>query len=543
MTINPPWNERTAIELERRVCPKSLIQFTKSAWPIIDPSEVYLHNWHMDCIAEHLEAAAISSKNRQSDPVNRLLINVPPGTSKSSIASVYFPAWLWGPFGWPSARIIGASHQEPLATRDNRRSRMLIKSPWFQKRWPIDIASDQDAKRLFENEAMGFRESTAVTGMTGKRGHFIIWDDPHTVKGAVSQKETQREEVLTTFKEVLPSRLVSPEHSVIIIIMQRLHEKDVSGHILANDLGYTHVMLPMEFDKIRRCYSVVKPRFMQSEPERLVLYRKRQQWMPKEKLEALLAKVPGAAAEQGEIVEKTVYNVDPRTEPGQLLFEGRFPRHVVERDKVAMGAAGAAGQLQQQPTPRGGLLFNRKWFTPIDQLPQGYRWVRGWDLAGTTRKTSAWTAGVLIGRQPFADGRFCIANVKRFKEGPAGVKKMMKTTANSDAVVFPGVKGSFPRDPGQAGLAQQADLVAHLAPHSYRATPETGSKVDRATPLSAQAEAGNVDMLIGDWNEAFLDEMELFPLGEFADQVDAASRGFMELVTMTESGWHVAGDD
>ncbi|MEO1188995.1 MAG: hypothetical protein AAFW60_07975, partial [Pseudomonadota bacterium] len=203
-------NHTDLLNVDRELAKRSLSEFIQMGWPILEPAELYKHNWHMDTLSDHLMAAAHGD-------LNRLLINVPPGTSKSSASSVFFPAWLWGPAGMPHIRFIGASHEQGLATRDNRRTRLLVESEWYQDRWSVDITSDQNEKTFFENETRGFRQSSAVAGMTGKRGHFVVWDDPQNPEGADS--DVTRETSIRIFKETLTSRLVDPINSVIIIIM------------------------------------------------------------------------------------------------------------------------------------------------------------------------------------------------------------------------------------------------------------------------------------------------------------------------------------
>ena len=130
--------------------------------------------------------------------------------------------------------------------RDNMRMRRLVKSEWYQRLWPLGIAADQDAKLKFENTATGYRAAVAATAMTGHRGDRVLYDDPHSVEGALS--EVQRTSVLRVFAETVTTRLNSPERSAIVVVMQRLHEQDLSGHILERELGYVHLCLPMEFE-------------------------------------------------------------------------------------------------------------------------------------------------------------------------------------------------------------------------------------------------------------------------------------------------------
>jgi len=453
--------------IEREYCKRSLSNFTKRAWKHFDP-QPYVHGWHMDAMAEHLEACARGE-------IARLLINVPPGTSKSTLTSVIFPSWLWGPNGWPQARFIGASYEESLAVRDTRRNRQLITSEWYQKHWPLKLAGDQSEKKNFENEKQGFRQASAVKSMTGKRGDFVIWDDPLSPEKAYS--EVERDTANRVFAETLPSRLIDPSKSVIIIIMQRLHENDVSGYILARELEYVHLCLPMEYESERKCRTSIG-------------------W------------------------------TDPRTKEGELLFPERFPRQVVDRDKNVMGSFATAGQFQQRPVPREGGMFKAQWFNVVKAVPAGTRFLRGWDLAASTKSDSPYTAGVKIGKTP--EGRFVIADVKRERLEAGGVRRLIRNTAAQDGV---SCVVSVPQDPGQAGKAQAQDIIRDLAGFTARSSPESGDKATRADPLAAQCEAGNVDLLLGDWNTAFLDEICAFPFGEYMDQLDAASRAFNELAS------------
>ncbi len=290
--------------VEREFCARSLAAFVRRAWPVVEPSAAYVHGWHIDAIAAHLEAVTRGE-------ITRLLINVPPGMTKSLMVGVLWPAWEWGPRALPQHRFVGAAHAQDLAVRDNMRMRRLVKSEWYQALWPLALAADQDAKLKFENAATGYRAAVAATAMTGHRGDRVLYDDPHSVEGALS--DIQRTAVLRVFSETVTTRLNSPERSAIVVVMQRLHEQDLSGHILERELGYEHLCLPMEFEADRRCRTGI-----------------------------------GFA--------------DPRQADGELLFPERFPAEVVARDKLAMGALAAAGQFQQRPTPRGGGMF------PTEQL-------------------------------------------------------------------------------------------------------------------------------------------------------------------------------
>ena len=305
--------DEMVFEIERANAEASLVEFIQQAWHVIEPGQDYTHGWHVDFICEHLEAIT-DGVEIDGKPYNRLLANVPPGTMKSLILNVFWPSWEWGPRNMPHLRYVCAAHKvENLSARDSRRMRQLITSEWYQKRWGdrVSLAKDQNEKLNFVNSAQGFRIATSITSLTGIRGDRVLIDDPHSVDSASS--EAQRESEVTTFLEAIPSRLNNPISSAIVVIMQRLHEEDVSGVILDKGLGYDHIMLPMRYD-------------------------------------------PGRARATKLGLE------DPRSDEGELLFPQRFPLDVVERDERAMGPYASAGQFQQSPEPRGGGIIKRDWW-------------------------------------------------------------------------------------------------------------------------------------------------------------------------------------
>jgi predicted phage terminase large subunit-like protein len=221
--------------------------------------------------------------------------------------------------------------------RDNVKARRLITSEWYQRHWGdrVKLTSDQNVKTYFETTATGFRQAAASSGITGKRGDRIILDDPHTWESANS--EQQRATTTEWFLGALPTRMNHPKKSAIIVIMQRLHEEDVSGVILEHGgkgLGYDHVMLPMRYDPLR-----------------------------------------GHAAPQGPIYTRLGYQ-DPRRDEGELIFPERFPQAYVDRLESTMGPYEVAGQHQQSPEPKGGGIIKDIWwqlwaapeFPPMDYI-------------------------------------------------------------------------------------------------------------------------------------------------------------------------------
>lgn len=432
-------------------------------------------NWHIEAICSHLEAVT-------DGRLNRLLINVPPGSSKSLIVSVLWPAWEWSK-GLHSLRYLATAFNDGPVKRDTRKCRDLILSEWYRALWP-EVSLTRTAEMSFANSGTGTREGVAFGSLTSQRGDRLIIDDPHSTETAES--EAERNNTTRKFREGALNRLNDQERSAIVVIMQRLHEADISGVILSYGMEFAHLCLPMEFEPERACKTAIGFH-------------------------------------------------DPRTQDGELLDPVRFPRETVNKLKRDMGGHAYAGQYQQRPTPREGGMFKRAWFEGklIDTAPKGTRWVRHWDLAATASKTAARTAGVKLGKAP--DGSFVVGHVALTQSEGHKVRELIRQTAEIDGTA---VEISLPKDPGQAGKVQARDYVSMLAGYSARAERETGEKDVRAEPFAAQCEAGNVYIVRGEWNEVYLDELCNFPNGKFKDQVDASSGAFGRLARLTT----VSGD-
>lgn len=456
-------------DIEREFCKRSLAQFVRRAWHVLEPGQPYIHGWHVEAICDHLEGITHGY-------FNRLLINIPPGTMKSTLSSVFWPAWEWGPLRRQATRFIGASHEEGLATRDNLKMRRLVTSEWFQRLWPTELTTDQNAKTYFENSKTGFRQSCAVKSMTGRRGDRVVWDDPHSVEASLSP--AHRETSLRVFTETLPTRLNNPDRSAIVVVMQRLHENDVSGYILENDLGYEHLCLPMEYEPERKCKTVIGFE-------------------------------------------------DPRTEEGELLFPERFSREVVDRDKKVMGVYATAGQMQQRPAPRTGGFFVWENLKIVDAAPLIKRKVRYWDKAGT-EGGGARTAGVLMGIG--SDDRWYVLDVVKGQWSAAKREKVIKQTAETDGK---DVEIWIEQEPGSGGKESAESTIRNLAGFNIKSERATGDKTVRAEPYAVQVEADNVRLVRGDWNQELIDEHKSFPNGKFKDQIDASGGAFNKLTTKT----------
>lgn len=514
--------EQMLFDVEKELAERRLEDFIAQEWHALEPAREFKHGWHIGAIGEHLTAIT-------ENQITRLLINVPPGFMKSMTTNVFWPAWEWGPRNRPTTRYVSASYSQDLTIRDNRRCRQLIRSETYQQRWGDRFQMDpsQDAKTRFDNDKTGFRIATSVGGLgTGERGDRFIIDDPHNVKDGES--EAKREATILWFTETVTSRMNDPLKSAIIIIMQRVHERDVSGVIMARNLGYEHLMLPMEYEPDRVSYTRVRPSWAHGQPTEV-------RWQPlKGHFKAVSDMTPEEVteADKREMPVLKRWCQDQRTEEGEQLWPERFPEEAVARDRKAAGEYAYAGQYQQRPSPRGGAMFQRHWFQIVQAAPVGGTDVRGWDLAATPEAVNpdaAFTAGVRV--RLANDGRLYVMDVVRGQWGPLDVDKAIKNTATQDGFWIP---QDIPQDPGAAGKTVITHFLKLLAGYTVRFSPETGEKEARAQPVASQAEAGNVLLVAGAWNEAFLEELASFPKGAYKDQVDALSRAYASILAYRE---------
>jgi predicted phage terminase large subunit-like protein len=457
--------ERRAQKAESILLRDSLAYFTKNAWNIVEPMMPFHDNWHIEELCKVLEGVTRGE-------TKRVLINVPPGTMKSLLVSVFFPAWEWACN--PSLKYLTASYSAHLSIRDNLRLRQIVTSDWYQEHFPhVRLTGDQSAKEKFSTTKQGLRFATSVNGAgTGEHIDRIIIDDPLTAQQARSS--TERDSANAWFSNTISSRGIG-RGVAIIVIMQRLHQDDMSGYLLARG-GFEHVKFPMRYE-------------------------------------------PAGADVR-----------DHRTVAGELLMPSLLPEHVVRQLEMDLGPYGTAGQLQQRPAPEGGGLFKREWFRFVEASPAKARRARGWDTAGTEGRGD-YTAGVRIAQ----DGdTFYVEHVHRKQLGPAGVDALMAQTAASDGRQC---MQREEKEGGASGAAVVVSRAKLLKGTDYAAVPISGDKVTRARPFRAQCEAGNVcivrtgDVAQDAWIEPYIQELCDFPSASNDDQVDGSSCAFNVLIS------------
>jgi predicted phage terminase large subunit-like protein len=301
-----------------------LVHFVRYFWHVLEPATPFVDGMPIYAICEHLEAITFGD-------INRLLINVPPGFCKSLLVNVFHPAWEWGPMNLPHQRFVAFSYSSRLTERDNGKFRNLIQSEAYQLLWGDRFAVDKTGELKISNDRTGWKLATSIGGLgTGERGDRVVCDDPHNVKDIES--DVVREETARWFRESMSNRLNNPKTSAIIVIMQRLHENDVSGLILSEEFDYCHLMIPHEFS----------PAPYPVRDGRVVYEGNKIGWID-----------PRALDENGELLPPAALD----EQDGVLAWPERFDEEDVETFRQELGPYGFSGQHDQSPVSRKGGIF------------------------------------------------------------------------------------------------------------------------------------------------------------------------------------------
>lgn len=478
--------------LIREMCNRSFFEFFKFFWPEISNEELKV-NWHIETLCNELQVMAERVANNEPRLYD-LIINVPPGTSKTSICSVMFPVWCWTRWFW--MKFITVSYSNALALESAEYSRDLVRSDRFRRIYPeLSIKDDKDTKSNFRVvkttpvaigraprvQLGGNRFSTSVEGtLTGYHAHIRIWDDPLNPNQAVSPVELEKTN--RWLGQTLSTRSVDKLVSCTIGVMQRLHQNDPTGHQLSKKKNkIRHICLPGE---IRNYRDKVQP---------------------------------------PELVSKYV---------NDLLDPVRLNWEALTDLETELGQYGYAGQVGQNPTPPAGGMFKVDHFIAINVMPSPINiqmTVRYWDKAGTKeqadgRGKSAYTVGTKMHK--LSTGKWIISDVKRGRWSSEEREAIIRSTAEADGT---DVKVYIEQEPGSGGKESAENTVRNLAGFSINVDHPVGDKVYRADPYSVQVNNGNVLLLVGDWNKEFIEEHRHFPFSTYKDQVDSAGAAFAAL--------------
>lgn len=480
----------TPDELETKLAEDCFAEFVKQAWPILEPATPYKHNWHIDAMCDHLQAVS----NRH---ILNLIINVPPGSAKSLVASVMWQPWHW--LKQPNDRFLTGSHADALSIRDAVKSRRLIESIWYQSRWAdrFQLTGDQNEKKRWENDKTGFRIATHVGGATGERAQFLTLDDPHEIEDAES--DTIRESTIEWVRSTWSERIADAKNSGRVVVMQRLHERDTSGFLLNEEGGFEHLMIPMEFEPSRKFFTSVWP--------------------------------------QG----------DPRTVEGELLFPERWDADEVMRKKRRLGSYKAAGQLQQRPAPDEGGILKRHWWRywhypnhplppvvvktkdghetiPCVELPYHFdQYAQSWDMAFKGDASNDYVVGGQWAK--LGVDAYCL-DLVRDQQDFVGTMRMVK--AFNERWDVPGPKLVEDKANGPAIVSSLKNEIPGIVMYPVLG----GDKIARARAYAPYAEAGHCVLphpSIAPWVPAFIEECATFPNATHDDQVDHWSQVMSKL--------------
>ena len=494
---------------------RSLGVFVRMAWPVLEPGTEFISNWHIDAICEHLEAISRGE-------LQRLIINIPPRHMKSLAVTTFWPCWEW--LTRPEIRWLVASYAQTLSNRDSINCRRLITRPGFvdsrrpedgrtlierigylgvvarlaemRGEEPWELTGDQSTKQRFENSRTGARIATSIDGMaTGEGGDRIIVDDPH--KADEARSDVTRESALSWWDQTMSTRLNQPKTDAVVIVMQRLHERDLTGHLIAQG-GFEQLCLPAEF-----------------EPHHPFVW-------------------PG----------------DPRIKEGELLWPERIDKGSLDQMKRSLGSYGAAGQLQQRPAPDEGGILKRGWWRwwsgKNEEAPHFDQLVQSWDMSfgDNEEATSSFVVGQLWGQ--FGAEKYLIRQTRTRMEFVEAVAAVREMTAWADEH-YPARKGHIKLVEDKANGPAIISTLQREIPGMVGVNPQ-GDKVARARAVAPQVEAGNVHLpgaanarhtdydpsRTPMWVRTLVDECASFPNAAHDDQVDALSQALTRMAGVNE---------
>lgn len=463
----------TKVNIQSEIYRKSFYEFSLDAFKELHNGEDLTSNWHIKFLCDRLQLEAeriVKGKERQ----RHIIINVPPRTLKSELVNVFFSVYCW--VLKDSIKFISSSYSASLSISLSTQARRLIESDWFIKHFPdIEISRGENTKSKYTTTNGGLRYCTSTGGtVTGMGADIIVIDDPQNPQ--LSRSEVERDNVNNFFNETMRSRLNDPSIGVFIIIMQRLHENDLTGMLLnLEPEEWEHICLP---------------------------------------------------AEESEIVKP--YELKSNYIDG-LLFPKRLSKKILNGFKVGLGSYGYSGQYDQMPSPSDGGILKRDWFKVVDDLPNGLTWNFFFDTA-YTNKTSNDPSAMLC--CALHKNKLYIKELKTVRlEFPDLIKEIKRFCYNNGVDEY---SMSY-IEPKASGKSIVQYLLEYTDLNIIESKPPTNDKVTRVSAISSFVEAGRVNLLKGNWNESFLNECASFPNGKHDDQVDVLTMAIDEFTTYSEA--------
>lgn len=470
-----------------------LHQFLQKAWPVLEPAHPFVDGFHVQAICDHAEACV-------EKKIKRLLINIPPGMSKSIILSVVFPCWVWTFKPW--FRWLCASYDQPTANDLSQKRRILLTSEWYRSQWATagllkatKFSKSRDTITLIQNIAGGEMLATSPKGRgLGKHPHGKLYDDLENPKTSEGLSDVTKKETRGFLNGPMATRGEAKDIDAFsIMIAQRLAPGDASD--VFREQGCEHLCLPMRYDPDHPVRDPKTPTILGF--------------------------------------------VDPRTVKGELLCPDRYGDEEVDRITRSLRHK-AAGQLQQQPIAPEGDRFKRQWFktASVSELPADFfskaKAVRYWDKAGT-EGGGDWTAGVLVAQY---GGKFYVYDVIRGQWGAANRKLHMKQTSERDRSLFENYVIWQEQEPGSGGKESAELTESELSSMKVRTEKVTDPKKVRYDGWEEELDCvtnprhPTVYLVEGAWNEEFINEHISWRWEDknpTDNQIDAASGAYTKL--------------
>lgn len=485
---SPPSAEPTSavtVEPAKSILEYKLMDFVTRAWHILEPATELQWNWHLGVISEYLTLIQNQDfKNVFGQHSEGIIFNVPPRTMKSLLISVFFPAWVWTIK--PERRFMFVSYSEKLSTQHSIYRRAVMESDWYQQRWGtvFRFSKDQNLKHHYENSCRGAMFATGMQSTaTGLGGDILIFDDPLNPEQALSDAE--REAVNLRFDTTFRSRINDPKTGVKIIVMQRLHELDLTGHVLSKERDrWMHVSLP-------------------------------------------------AIAEKPEDVAFAISEKPHHRNPGDLLWEERLSQAFLDSQRIGMGSWAFAGQYQQNPAPLDGGIIKRAWVRFYRELPASFDYlVQSWDCTFTGGDRSDYVAGQVWGRSGGTYYMLPYRIYERLDFAPT------RAAIKSCHTLFPKANAILIEDKanGPAVIDELRKEIAVIVPVS-----PSGGKLSRAQAMAPLWEAGSVQLPDPQvfnlpWMETYIHNICTFPRAAHDDDVDATSQALTYMRSRVADG-------
>jgi len=460
------------IVLDRRACRAKLAPFVRRVFEHLNPNTEYKHNWHIDLICEHLEAVSRGE-------IKRLIINIEPRSLKSTIVSVAWPAWDLG--HKPSDQFLCSSYSAELSKKHSIDCRSVIESEWYHQLFPaVALAADQNEKNEYQTTEHGHRIATSVGGSaTGKGGNYLIGDD--LIKREDAYSDAVRKETNTWVDQTFLNRLNDKMTGAVVLIMQRLHVDDPTGHLVkkGGPIPWKVLSIP-------------------------------------------------TVSEKDTVIEFGSVRIERKT--GDLLQPARCGPLEIAQARIDLGSFGFAGQCQQTPVPMGGELFKTKWWIRVPRVV-GLRYItiHSWDSAWEDTDTAAYSACIQITR---TEAGYFIEWAKRKQMQYPELKQNIIDTFTAHPVDGVLIENKASGMAAVQELKRPNDkdhLSIPVISWPEKGSPQMKSKLARALANAPMIEAGMVFLVVGEdgsapWVADFVQEHADFPLADAKDQVDATSQ-------------------